>query len=165
MKKLIIAMSMLLSGCAVQYGDAVSADEVGKARIAAEQKQFDGEMKFRAGSGLVYTRANNQCGNNCAKYAQRELEFQREQESKREAVLAKHQAEMKRQDEIEYRAIYYTRCVNLVSGFINSKEIEKHEAVMSHDLNKVKSLDKELKEFKSEANGAVERCIEKMSEK
>lgn len=160
MKKLIIAMSLLLSGCAVQYGDAVSADEVGKAKIAAEQKQYNGDMKFRAGSGLVYTRANNQCGNNCGKYAQQEIEFQREQESKREAVLAKHQAEMKRQDDLYKKQKLYAMCVNHINLQISVHETRYYEMLETQNFSEARAYGNQIRQLKKKANTAVEQCIE-----
>lgn len=160
MKKLIIAASLLLSGCAVQYGEAVTADEVGKARIAAEQKQYDGEVKFRAGSGITYTRANNQCGNNCGKYAAREIEFQREQESKRESVLAKHQAEMKRQDDLYKKQKLYSMCYNHINLQISIHEARYYEMLETESFDKARDYKKQINKLKTKVPAALEQCME-----
>ena len=106
MKKLAIAAVMLLSGCAYQ-GDVVNVNEIGKARIAAEQQQYNGNTKFVSGSGITYIRANNQCGNNCAKYAQREAEYQEEQrnrpvQQRQETVASSDATEVQKICELGY---------------------------------------------------------------
>lgn len=107
MKKLIIAASMLLAGCQAPYGDIVNASEIGKVRIAAEQQQYNGNTKFVSGSGITYIRANNQCGNNCAKYAQREAEYQEEQrnrpvQQRQETVASSDATEVQKICELGY---------------------------------------------------------------
>lgn len=160
MKKLIIAASLLLSGCAVQYGEVVTADEVGKARIAAEQKQYDGEVKFRAGSGITYTRANSQCGNNCGKYAAREVEFQREQEARHDEVMAKHQAEMKRQDNLYKKQKLYSMCYNHINLQLSIHEARYYEMLETQDFDKARAYKAEINKLQKKVPAAIEKCIE-----
>jgi hypothetical protein len=160
MKKLIIAASLLLSGCAVQYGEVVTADEVGKARIAAEQKQYDGEVKFRAGSGITYTRANSQCGNNCGKYAAREVEFQREQEARYDEVMAKHKAEMKRQDDLYKRQKLASDCQQHINIQMAAYEDEYRDMLRTKGYKASQDFAGQLVKARKNYMSYVNKCIE-----
>lgn len=128
MKKLAIAAVLLLSGCAYQ-GDVVRADEVGQARIAADKARYNGSFDFKGGTGLIYKRDNSQCGNNCANYAQREVEYQREQAAKHDEVIAKLEAETKRQNDLDMVARIAETCAAYIGMQINVMRAEAYRAM------------------------------------
>lgn len=127
MKKLAIAAVMLLSGCAYQ-GDVVNANEIGKARIAADRQVHNGSFDFKSGTGLIYKRDNNQCGNNCAKYAQREIEYKREQAAKHDEIIAKLEAETKRQNDLDTVNQISQVCMSYINMQINIMRAEAYQA-------------------------------------
>lgn len=123
MKKLAIAAVLLLSGCAYQ-GDVVRADEVGQARVAADKARYNGSFDFKGGTGLIYKRDNSQCGNNCANYAQREVEYQREQAAKHDEIIAKLEAETKRQNDLDTVNQISQVCMSYINMQINIMRAE-----------------------------------------
>ena len=159
MKKLAIAAVMLLSGCAYQ-GDVVNANEIGKARIAADRQVHNGTTGFKSGTGFTYERATNQCGNNCAKYAQREIEYQREEEAKRESVIAKLEAETKRQNDLDMTNRIAQTCLSYINMQINVMRAKMYQAMETNSPN--------LKEYRDMYNRssenrltAINKCIDK----
>lgn len=159
MKKLAIAAVMLLSGCAYQ-GDVVNANEIGKARIAADRQVHSGSSDFKGGTGFIYKHNNNQCGNNCAKYAQREVEYQREQAAKHDEVIAKLEAETKRQNDLDMTNRIAQTCLSYINMQINVMRAEAYQAAEtgSPKANEYRDMYNRSSENRLTA---INKCIDK----
>ena len=159
MKKLAIAAVLLLSGCAYQ-GDVVRADEVGQARVAADKARYNGSFDSKGGTGLIYKRANSQCGNNCANYAQREVEYQREQAAKHDEVIAKLEAETKRQNDLDTVNQISQVCTSYINTQANIMRAEAYRAMEtgSPKANEYRDMYKRSSEQRLTA---INKCIAK----
>lgn len=102
LKIALIAATLSLTGCAglAPYGEVVDSSDVGQVRVAHEQRVYEGDLKWRNGSGLTYTRKPNQCGKNCAKYAEADRQV-----AEARADMSGMEADMKRVREKEERAL------------------------------------------------------------
>lgn len=68
--KIALLAILALTGCQMPNGPIYNASEVGQIRTQAEVDSRTGEVQWRNGTGITYTRTPNQCGKNCAAQAE-----------------------------------------------------------------------------------------------
>ncbi|BBC78092.1 Hypothetical protein KNT65_gp044 [Escherichia phage EcS1] len=120
MKLLIIALSLSLVGCA---GTNIN-------------QPYDGNLKFKGGTGLIYERVSNQCGGNCDKYANMKVErveFPGEREALLRTTNAEKRSALARKCQqiidVKLSKIEYNYSVALESGDYKAAELHKNTYV------------------------------------
>lgn len=135
LKFALIAATLALTGCVQPYGDVVSMSEVGQVRQAADARVYQGDLEFHSGTGIVYKRANNQCGSNCGKYAELEMKMAREEAARLEAGNADYERARAREKIAYKRAAIAQKCEMGMNLRLAQAEQEYHESMLTKGFN------------------------------
>lgn len=163
LKLLVIMASLMLTGCAANNVPIFNADEVGIARTAADREQYQGEFDFKGGTGLIYTRKTNQCGNNCAQHAElaKEIEAQKDAQARAgnpewERIVAREKAAYKRQE-------VFNRCHNGAQLHLAAYQDKFNDSMKMNgfDSPETRAAGKKLVEFERDFYSLVNQCVDK----
>lgn len=166
MKLKIAALTavLALTGCADMNIPIINADAVGIARTVGDRAAYDGNLQFKSGTGLVYTRSS-QCGRNCGNHAALAAKLDAEKAAKEQVYQAQHEENIReygrqaRQGEIikkcEIRTVLYT-----------AKRKDAYEdAIRTHgfDAKVTKVYAEEYNMARNNFFKNLDRCVEVMS--
>lgn len=124
LKIALIAAATLLTGCQMPQGSIYNASEVGKIRTQAEVDARTGEVQWRNGTGLTYTRTPNQCGKNCA--AQAELAAKLDEERRNAQPREDYLRAVAKNNEIDRN----TRIAEYCERFVNDTFKEEYNKLI-----------------------------------
>lgn len=162
MKRLLIAVAALtLTGCVMPQGDLVSSSEVGKARTVLDKGAYEGDLKFKNGTGLVYQRNTNQCGKNCNAHAELAAKLDRERAEREAAGNPEWERIVAREKEGYRRQEAMKRCER---GIIMKSAILRERAydatkVYGYGSEQSLKANREFVEFKNKSLNILNKCV------
>lgn len=159
----VIISAITLTGCAVPQGRVVDASDVGQVRTAAERESRNGSLEWHNGTGVVYKRANTQCGKNCANHAELAMKMDREKAEREargnpewEALVDREKAAYRRNDAAN-------RCYQLADVELQQRQEHYYEVLMSRGYKAAHKAGAELVHARKTINARIEQCINERS--
>lgn len=161
MKRIALLAVLFLSGCALQ-GPTVYDHEVGQVRQAADQKITQGKLQWHNGTGIVYTRQNNQCGKNCANQAELGLKMDRERAAQEAAGNPEWERIVKREKDAYKRLAVYNKCQRGMDIHVAGYQDRYEKAILEYGFNSKKAREAatEFVKVRNSSGRIVNECVE-----